>query len=63
MPSLAYSSKEYSRTPKKPYYIIIVKPEHSNEIVLKAKVDADTFHAIQNVIKAYTWKEWTLSEG
>jgi hypothetical protein len=44
---------------KKPHYVIIAKLEHSNEIVLKVVVDADTFNAIQNIIKAFTLKKFT----
>jgi hypothetical protein len=44
---------------KKPHYVIIAKPEHSNEIVLKVVVDAETFNAIQNIIKAFTLKKFT----
>jgi len=44
---------------RKPCYVIIAKLEHSNEIVLRVVVDADTFHAIQNIIKAFTLKKFT----
>jgi len=46
-------------TSRKPYYVIIAKPEHSSIIVLKVVVDAETFHAIQNIIKAFTSKKFT----
>jgi hypothetical protein len=58
--TLAYGNKPKSaQYMKTPHYVIIAKPEHSNEIVLKVVVDAETFHAIQNIIKTFTLKKFT----
>jgi len=49
--SLSYSIKP---KPKKKTYILLIKPEHSNEIILKAKINETTLNTIKNLIKTET---------